>query len=137
MSPYLTNSVEPAKCGSQLFPILRLSLDLAWVQQIVSLCCACVFLCVHCRGTTETLRPQWALEIKYLYRMIQSNAADLQMCLCVQRDDKAPICCMCLNMVVSESMSVLTVSVETLSSLIIYDWLIVIYSGFDVFLLHF
>lgn len=36
-SPYLTNSLEPAKCDSQLFSILRLSLDLAGVQHIVSL----------------------------------------------------------------------------------------------------
>lgn len=49
LSPYLTNSLEPAKCGSQLFHILRLSLDLALVQQIVSLCvrvCVCLCVCV-------------------------------------------------------------------------------------------
>lgn len=52
LSPYLTNCVEPAKCGCQLVPILRLSLDLDRVQQIVLWRCVymCKYYCCRDRG---------------------------------------------------------------------------------------
>lgn len=57
-------------------PIFRLSLDLAHVQQIVSLCFVCVrSMCVHCIEPTKTDNSEF-WDIKWLNGIVQCNVVD-------------------------------------------------------------